>query len=85
MAKANANLQQQPFFCEGSPAMLQLESMVDRVGVRNVLYALSHICDGKAMHIVETWQDNSLAKAWANDATILDNFAQRARWSDRSI
>ena len=35
----------QPFFAENSPAMLELESMVDRVGIRNVLYALAKICD----------------------------------------
>jgi len=33
------NILSQPFFAENSPAMLELEGMVDRVGIRNVLYA----------------------------------------------
>jgi hypothetical protein len=41
---ANASLSQS-FFTENSPAMLELESMADRVGIRNVLYALAKICD----------------------------------------
>lgn len=54
----------QPYFAEGTPAMLQLESMVDKVGLRNVLYALEHICANKAAHVRENWQDNALAKRW---------------------
>ena len=46
----------QPFFTENSPAMLELEGMVDRVGIRNVLYALAKICDGKAEHVASMWQ-----------------------------
>ena len=38
----------QAFFSENSPAMFELEGMVDRGGIRNVLYALAKICDGKA-------------------------------------
>ena len=40
----------QAYFSENSPAMFELEGMVDRVGIRNVLYALAKICDGKAEH-----------------------------------
>ena len=57
-------MSERPYFCEGSDAMLQLEAMVDRVGVRNVLWALEHICDAKATHIAENWQDTVTAKAW---------------------
>jgi hypothetical protein len=31
--------------------MLQLEAMVDRAGISNVLYALKHICWAKGDHI----------------------------------
>ena len=69
--------EQQPYFAEGSEALLALEGMVDRVGLRNLVYALSHICDARAVHIAETWQDVSRAKAWARDAAMLDNLAGR--------
>jgi len=32
-----------PFFAEGTPAMVELEAMVDKVGLRNVMWALQHI------------------------------------------
>lgn len=54
----------QPFFCEGSPAMVQLETMIDRVGIRNVLFALSSICDAKAEHLHSNWQDHVAARIW---------------------
>jgi hypothetical protein len=60
---ANASLSQS-FFTENSPAMLELESMVDRVGIRNVLYALAKICDGKAEHVASMWQDTATSQVW---------------------
>ena len=56
-----------PYFCEGSDAMVELEAMVDRVGVRNVLHALAHICGGKASHLEANWQDVEAAKVWQNN------------------
>jgi hypothetical protein len=47
MAQATDSISQ-AFFSENSAAMFELEGMVDRVGIRNVLYALARICDGKA-------------------------------------
>jgi hypothetical protein len=55
MAEATSSLSQ-AFFTENSPAFLELEGMVDRVGIRNVLYALAKICDGKAEHVASMWQ-----------------------------
>ena len=46
MAEAN-----QAYLCEDSPAMLVLEGIVDRAGLRNVLFALEHICFAKANHL----------------------------------
>ena len=40
-----------PYFAEGTPAMVELESMVDKVGLSNVLYALAHIAFMKAEHL----------------------------------
>jgi hypothetical protein len=39
------------YFEEGSPAMVELEKMVDAVGLVNVLFALEHICSAKSDHI----------------------------------
>jgi hypothetical protein len=64
-----------PFFAEGTPPMMALENMVDRVGLANVLYALGHICNAKANHIEENWQDQITAKAWLRDARKLDRWA----------
>jgi hypothetical protein len=64
-----------PFFAEGTPAMMALEDMVDRVGLANVLYALASICNAKANHIEEGWQDQITAKAWVRDARKLDRWA----------
>jgi hypothetical protein len=34
----------QAYLSDNSPAMLVLEGIVDRAGLRNVLFALEHIC-----------------------------------------
>ena len=57
MAEAN-----QVYLCENSPAMLVLEGIVDRAGLRNVLFALEHICFAKANHLEDNWQDVASAK-----------------------
>lgn len=61
----------QPFFCAGSPAMVQLETMVDRAGMRNVLYALASICDAKGEHLRTNWQDANEARLWERDGDKL--------------
>jgi hypothetical protein len=65
----------QCYFTEGSEAMLALEAMVDRVGVRNVLYALEYICRGKADHVRSNSQDEALAKCWDHSARQLEKAA----------
>jgi hypothetical protein len=57
--------------------MLQLEAMVDAVGLRNVLYALVHICHEKADHLAHDWQDYHTAKAWTREALRLQKAADR--------
>lgn len=63
------------YFEEGSEAMIQLKSMVDRVGLQNVLYALAHICQAKAQHVSENWQDEYLSKAWAKQYRRMESAA----------
>jgi hypothetical protein len=71
-------LMTQPYFAEGTEAMLQLEAMVDRVGMANVLYALAHIAWAKADHIETNWQDKALAYLWRVGGHKLDKFAARS-------
>jgi hypothetical protein len=73
MAEATSTL---PYFAEGSEAMLQLEAMVDKAGLRNVLWALQHIAYAKADHIHTSWQDHGLARAWEVTGHKL------ARWAE---
>src|SRR5262249_29516103 len=80
MAEANPSI---PYFCEGSEAMLQLEAMVDAVGLRNVLYALEHICHEKAEHLKANWQDSRTAKAWTKEALRLQRAADRVDGGSR--
>jgi hypothetical protein len=51
---AKADARSKTYFCEGSEAMLQLEDMVNTVGIRNVLYALQNICYRKGLS--QTWE-----------------------------
>lgn len=65
-----------PYFAEGSEAMLQLEAMVDKAGLRNVLWALQHIAYAKAGHIQVNWQDDGLARAWEVTGHKLTRWAE---------
>lgn len=65
------------YFAEETEAMVALEEMVDKVGVRNVLYALAHICNAKAEHVAVNWQDTAMAKEWTRAAAKVDAFAPR--------
>jgi hypothetical protein len=65
-----------PYFAEGSEAMLQLEAMVDRAGLRNVLWALQNIAYAKAGHIQVNWQDSALARQWEMTGHKLSRWAE---------
>jgi hypothetical protein len=65
------------YFEDGSEAMLQLEAMVDKAGLRNVLWALAHILRLKAHRIEGNWQDKDTAKSWMRDALKISRCAQR--------
>ena len=39
---AEPSIHQEPFFAEGTEAMVALEAMVDAAGLRNVVWALAH-------------------------------------------
>ena len=50
-----------------------LEALVDRWGLSGVLALLADVCNAKAEHVRENWQDESTAKSWEQDAdTIME-------------
>ena len=71
------------YFEENSEAMLALETMVDKVGSRNVLFALAHIARSKAAHVDENWSWHGdkaprslIAKALDADARTFEKTAR---------
>lgn len=68
-----------PYFAEGTPAMLALEGMVERVGLANMLYALAHISVARAEHFRANWQDHKAARTWDRHAIELGNLARKIR------
>ena len=79
MAQANHSIHQKPYFAEGTEAMIALEAMVDTAGLRNVVWALAHICWDKAEHVETNWQDDQLARDWNANAAMLDSSAAKLR------
>jgi hypothetical protein len=45
--------------------LAELEALIDRRGIEDVLIAVSEICDAKSEHIQTNWQDATLALRWA--------------------
>jgi hypothetical protein len=60
-----------------------LEAILDAVGVVGILDALSTVCAVKAEHVRESWQDEPLAREWAQLSKITDGATRRAmRYAD---
>jgi hypothetical protein len=62
---------------KNGPAMQGLESLIDQVGLRNVVYALALISAEKAEHLRSNWQDDASARVWDSDARKLDSCAAK--------
>jgi hypothetical protein len=62
MAKANPILNEYGFT---EQELWDLEGLIDRRGIEQVLQQISEICGMKSQHIAENWQDTLLAKRWA--------------------
>jgi hypothetical protein len=56
---------------------VELERMVDVTSVAAVLEALGNICDEKANHLREAWQDHGAAKTWEKDAARIQVLARK--------
>jgi hypothetical protein len=54
-----------------------LEDMIDKHSVQQVLFAIADICEAKAGHIAENWQDDASAKAWTAEARKISRLAER--------
>jgi hypothetical protein len=48
-----------------------LESLIDKLDITTVQSMLVEICDEKAQHLRENWQDNNQAKLWDKNASQL--------------
>jgi hypothetical protein len=44
---------------------LDLEALIDRRGIEQVLQQISEICGLKAQHVAEAWQGAALSRRWA--------------------
>jgi hypothetical protein len=55
----------------------QLETLLDKHGLMDVLIALECLCTDKADHIRINWQDNSLAREWDKYAKLLQTLARK--------
>lgn len=54
-------------------SLYQLETMIDKYGLPQVVELMSDICKGKASHVRENWPESkSIAKLWDKNASILD-------------
>ena len=48
-----------------------LELLIDECGLCAVLQSLSSICDQKSSHILESYNDKQLSKAWASASGVI--------------
>jgi hypothetical protein len=42
-----------------------LETLIDRRGIEQVLQQINEICGAKSEHVASAWQDAGLARRWA--------------------
>ena len=49
-----------------------LEALIDLHGLANVIATIMDICQEKAEHIRENWQDEPLAQRWEKVAEMLE-------------
>jgi hypothetical protein len=55
----------------------QLETLVDRFGLKTVVDRLANVCWEKADHLRSNWGDKVLAKDWSCAASRIDNAGRK--------
>ena len=55
----------------------ELEKMIDYHGLPDVIRYIVEVCDEKATHCLENWQDKTLSKQWEKDAWTLKTAHRR--------
>jgi len=55
----------------------ELENIIDRNGLLNVLGTIEEICYLKADHLRTNWQDEVSAKAWENDGKLISKILNK--------
>lgn len=60
-------------------ATTELETLVDRYGLANLVEMLAIVCEEKADHIRANWQDRITANAWAAASREFDRCAPRIK------
>ena len=59
-----------------------LEELIDKKRLWVVLMAIAFVCDEKAAHIRETWQDEITALAWEKQARKIETIANACKRID---
>ena len=54
-----------------------IESIIDRIGVRDTLIIITDIMQDKAQHILTEWQDEKLAGKWNHSASLIADVVYR--------
>lgn len=52
-------------FDDGRTADDYVESLIDKIGLHNVMYAVAAVCGSKEVHLLTNWQDYEGASVWA--------------------
>jgi hypothetical protein len=50
----------------------EVEALIDRHSIQELVAALAKVCDHKANHAMSNWQDKHLAKLWQRNAIALN-------------
>lgn len=62
---------------EGTNVFHSLEELIDANSVKDVLDAVVRICEAKAEHLRENWQDQNMAKVWTKTAVLIEHAHDR--------
>jgi hypothetical protein len=67
--KGNTKMYTEPEFTR---LQNEIEALLDRHPIDELVAALAEVCDHKADHVMSNWQDKHLAKLWQRNAIALN-------------